>query len=194
MGHITREKMKTLFLLAVLPGFYGQTQDYGGYDYNTDSGATRPSVTTDSAVTTQKPQNDFELFESITEIIKYSSEELANLKEHPFLAEHKAYEVLNKLKGTFSWNPQDRKRKWLNSNVEDVCIEEQCSYEEMNEDFENWPKSHQNGLNGKVPQDSYKKYVECYRSFEKQSRTRKGYKTRNNIRKNCLPYEWTKVG
>merc|ERR1719200_71428 len=92
------------------------------------------------------------------------------------------------------WNPKDRKRKWLDSNVEDVCIEEQCSYEELNEDFENWPKSHQIGLNGKVPKDSYQKYVECYKSFVSKSRTRKGYKTRNNIRKNCLPYEWNKVG
>merc|ERR1712173_472066 len=138
MGTYTRKKkkMKSVFLLSILPAFYAQASDYGGYDYD-GSSSSRPDLTTDSATTAKKPQNDFELFESITEIIKYTSEELQNLKEHPFLAEHKAFEVLNKLKDNFSWNPKDRQRKWLNSNVEDTCIEEQCSYEEMNEDFEN---------------------------------------------------------
>merc|ERR1712117_117338 len=176
-------KMK-LVLFTFLPLFYAHAQpDYSdvGYDYNEDSGNTKAATTTDSATTTQKPQNDFELFESITEIIKYTSEELSNLEEHPFLAEHKAYDVLNKIKGSFSWNPQQRKRKFFDSNVEDTCVEEQCTHEEMNEDFENWPKSHQNGLKGKVPKDSYQKYVDCYKSFDKNSRTRKGYKTRNNI-------------
>merc|ERR1712066_1019521 len=194
--HTTLEnKMKSLLLLTILPAFYAQTDsDYAGYDYQTDSSKTRPQLTTESGTTTNKPQNDFELFESITEIIKYTSEELQNLQENPFLAEHKAYEVLNKIKGSFSWNPQDRKRKLFDSNVEDTCVEEQCTYEEMNEDFENWPKSQQNGMRGKVPTDSYQKYVDCYKSFDRMSRTRKGYKTRNNIRKNCLPYEWNKVG
>merc|ERR1712046_347911 len=95
------DDMKSLLLFTILPGFYAQTADYGGYDYNTDaSSKTGPSVTTESATTAKEPQNDFELFESITEIIKYTSEELQNLQEHPFW--NTRYEVLNKIKGSFS--------------------------------------------------------------------------------------------
>merc|ERR1719333_589947 len=96
--------MKSLILFTFLPAFYAQYADYGGYDYGTNSGTdssqSRPAATTQSATTTKKPQNDFELFESITEIIRYSKEELENLTEHPFLAEHKAYDASRRFKQT----------------------------------------------------------------------------------------------
>merc|ERR1712157_716799 len=113
-----------------------------------------------------------QLFESVTEIIRYTKEEIGNIKEFPFLAEEKAYQVLNKIKG-FKWPRKERRRKLFDSNVEDVCVEDLCTKEEMQEDYENWPVAQQISK-GKV-RSNFKK-------------------TRNNIRKQCMPYEWNKVG
>ena len=169
--------------------------DYGGaYDYNSDSteDSTAASVTSAKTTTTEAQQNDFQLFESVAEIIRHTKAEIENIKEHPFLAEEKAFQVLNKIKG-FKWPKKDRKRKLFDSNVESVCVEEVCNLEEMNEDYENWPVSKIIG-DGKVPQESFDRYLDCYKSMDTVNKVRSGYKTRNSIRKQCLPYEWNKVG
>merc|ERR1712179_887299 len=193
-------KMKLIFTILTTPLLISANPDYG-YEYESDSSLESTFSTTFSTNTDSNtsPENDFQLFEKVTEIIRHTKEEIENIKEHPFLAEEKAFEVLNKIKG-FTWPKKERKRKLFDSNVEDVCIEERCTLEEMNEDYENWPAARliSNCDNEKVrcsvDQKGYEKYDECYKNFEKVSNVRSGKKTRNNIRKQCLPYAWNKVG
>merc|ERR1712226_481739 len=184
-------KMKLIFTILTTPLLISANPDYGyEYDSNSDSTLEATTSSTNSDTTSSSPENDFQLFEKITEIIRHTKEEIENIKEHPFLAEEKAFEVLNKIKG-FTWPKKERKRKLFDSNVEDVCIEERCTLEEMNEDYENWPAARliSNCDNEKVrcsvDADDFKKYDECYKSFEKVVNVRSGKKTRNNIRKQC---------
>jgi len=188
--------MKILASICTISLFSSVLADYeygGAYESDSTEDTTTDSPTsTLKTTTTKQPENDFQLFESVAEIIRHTTAEIENIKEHPFLAEQKAFQVLNKIKG-FTWPKNDRKRKFFDSNVENVCVEEVCNLEEMNEDYENWPVSKIIG-DGKVPQASFDKYLDCYKSMDTVSKVRSGYKTRNNIRKQCLPYEWNKVG
>merc|ERR1712066_424094 len=86
------------------------------------------------------------------------------------------------------WDSNDRKRGWFSSKVED-CNEELCTHEEMDEDYEN---SHWHGVSGKhsISDESYNKYKACVEEIQKLNLP----STRDTIRKQCLPYEWTKVG
>merc|ERR1711879_822501 len=185
----------SLFLVSAALAQYDD--DYYDLSDSSSSSTDRLESSTmgDSTTVAQKKELTFE---DVVEIIRYPVDVLQNLDENPFIAEHKAYELLNRMKN-FEWPQRPRTRKWLNSNVEDSCIEEDCNMEEMNEDFENFDskKTYQ----GKIPTESYKKYKACFKaiadkdvSHESGRAVKTGYKTRNKIRKQCIPYEWNKLG
>merc|ERR1712044_94918 len=160
--------------------------DYNyGYDYD-DNSSNDQTTNSAKVITTPEPEDDFQLFESVTEIIRYTKEEIGNIKEFPFLAEEKAYQVLNKIKG-FKWPRKERRRKLFDSNVEDVCVEDLCTKEEMQEDYENWPVAQQIS-NGKIPDESFQKYLECYKSIDGKGKVRSNFKKLGIIFENsaCL--------
>jgi len=125
-------------------------------------------------------------FQQIVDMVQYPTEVLKNPVENPFIAEHRAFDILSKVRG-LKWPHSPRDRGLFHSDVERECNEDSCEMEEMNEDFENWHGVERYGK--KIPTESFLKYQACYKSMVDA-----GQKTRDKVRKQCLPYEWNIIG